>query len=221
MSKKIGVLLSGCGYLDGAEIREAVLTLLALDKDGVEVSIFAPNEGQHHVVNHLEADESKNEKRNTFIEAARIARGQITPLENVKSDELDGLIIPGGYGVAKNLCEFAFKGHQATTDEKVKNLILDIYKAKKPIGALCIAPVLIGLVLGEHGVQVTIGNDIETAQEIEKTGAKHINKDAHEAHADESHKIVSTPAYMYGEARLSDINQGIIKCVDQVLEWAQ
>ena len=123
MSKKIGVLLSGCGYLDGAEIREAVLTLLALDKDGVEVSIFAPNEGQHHVVNHLEADESKNEKRNTFIEAARIARGQITPLENVKSDELDGLVIPGGYGVAKNLCEFAFKGHQATTNEKVKNLI--------------------------------------------------------------------------------------------------
>lgn len=219
MSKKIGVLLSGCGYLDGAEIREAVLTLLALDKDGVEVSIFAPNERQHHVVNHLEANESKNEQRNTFIEASRIARGQITPLENVKSDELDGLVIPGGYGVAKNLCEFAFKGHQATTNEKVKNLILDIHKAKKPIGALCIAPALVSLVLGEHGVQVTIGNDKETAQEIEKTGAKHINKDPHEAHADQNHKVVSTPAYMYGEARLSDINQGIQKCVNQVLEW--
>ena len=219
MSKKIGVLLSGCGYLDGAEIREAVLTLLALDKEGVEVSIFAPNERQHHVVNHLEADESKSEQRNIFIEAARIARGQITPLENVKSDDLDGLVIPGGYGVAKNLCEFAFKGHQASTNDKVKNLILDLYKAKKPIGALCIAPALIGLVLGEHGVQVTIGDDKEMAQEIEKTGAKHINKEANEAHADETHKIVSTPAYMYGEARLSDINQGITKCVDQVLNW--
>ncbi len=219
MSKKIGVLLSGCGYLDGAEIREAVLTLLALDKEGVEVSIFAPNERQHHVVNHLEADESKSEQRNIFIEAARIARGQITPLENVKSDDLDGLVIPGGYGVAKNLCEFAFKGHQASTNDKVKNLILDLYKAKKPIGALCIAPALIGLVLGEHGVQVTIGDDKEMAQEIEKTGAKHINKEANEAHADEAHKIVSTPAYMYGEARLSDINQGITKCVDQVLNW--
>ncbi len=219
MSKKIGVLLSGCGYLDGAEIREAVLTLLALDKEGVEVSIFAPNERQHHVVNHLKADESKSEQRNIFIEAARIARGQITPLENVKSDDLDGLVIPGGYGVAKNLCEFAFKGHQASTNDKVKNLILDLYKAKKPIGALCIAPALIGLVLGEHGVQVTIGDDKEMAQEIEKTGAKHINKEANEAHADETHKIVSTPAYMYGEARLSDINQGITKCVDQVLNW--
>ena len=219
MSKKIGVLLSGCGYLDGAEIREAVLTLLALDREGVEVSIFAPNEGQHHVVNHLESDESKNEQRNTFVEAARIARGQITPLENVKSDDLDGLVIPGGYGVAKNLCEFAFKGHQASTNDKVKNLILDLYKAKKPIGALCIAPALIGLVLGEYGIQVTIGNDKETAQEIEKTGAKHINKEANEAHADETNRVVSTPAYMYGDARLSDINQGIKKCVDQVLNW--
>jgi len=219
MSKKIGVLLSGCGYLDGAEIREAVLTLLALDKEGVEVTIFAPNESQHHVVNHLEADESKGEQRNTFLEAARIARGQIKPLENIKSEDLDGLVIPGGYGVAKNLCQFAFKGHQAATNEKVKNLILNLYEAKKPIGALCIAPALISLVLGEHGVQVTIGNDKETAQEIEKTGAKHVDKAAHEAHIDETHKIVSTPAYMYGEARLSDINLGIKKCVDQVLEW--
>ena len=145
MSKKIGVLLSGCGYLDGAEIREAVLTLLALDREGVEVSIFAPNENQHHVVNHLKADETKGEQRNAFLEAARIARGQITPLENIKSEELDGLVIPGGYGVAKNLCQFAFKGHQAQTSEKVKNLILDLHKSNKPIGALCIAPALICL----------------------------------------------------------------------------
>jgi enhancing lycopene biosynthesis protein 2 len=220
MSKKVGVLLSGCGFLDGAEIRESVLTLLALDQEGVEVIIMAPNQKQHHVINHAQSDEAKGQERNIFEEAARIARGSLLELDKVKASDLDALIIPGGYGVAKNLCQFAFKGHQGNVHQDVKKLLQNLHKAHKPIGALCIAPALIGLTLGEHKVEVTIGRDPEMAQEIEKTGAKHILKEVNDIHVDEKNKIVSTPAYMYGDARLSLINEGIKKCVDKVLELA-
>lgn len=218
--KTVGVLLSGCGYLDGAEIRESVLTLLALDQDDVKVTIMAPDQKQYHVVDHAKSDEVKGLERNLFEESARIARGEIVPLDKVEAKDLDALVIPGGFGVAKNLCEFAFKGHQAKVQEDVKKLILDLHKDKKPLGAICIAPALMGLALGDKGVEVTIGDDKETAQEIEKTGAKHFSKKVNEIHVDEKNKVVSTPAYMYGDARLTHISQGIRRCVEKVLELA-
>ena len=218
--KTIGVLLSGCGFLDGAEIRESVLTLLALDQDDIKVTIMAPDQKQYHVVDHVKSDEVKGTERNLFEESARIARGEIVPLNKVEAKDLDALVIPGGFGVAKNLCEFAFKGHQAKVQEEVKKLILDLHKDKKPLGAICIAPALMGLVLGDKGVEVTIGDDKETAQEIEKTGAKHFSKKVNEIHVDEKNKVVSTPAYMYGDARLTHISQGIRRCVEKVLDLA-
>lgn len=220
MSKNIGVILSGCGFLDGAEIRESVLTLLALDRAGVNVTIMAPNKDQHHVVDHLKGQEGSGE-RNILEEAARIARGQIKSLEDVDPKSLDALIIPGGYGVAKNLCTFAFDGSKAKVALPVKEMIEKVHAQGKPIGAICIAPALMALLFGSKGIKLTIGNDKETAAEIEKTGAKHESKEVHEICIDEKLKVVSTPAYMYGDAKLDKIEQGISQCVNKVLELSK
>lgn len=216
--KNIGVLLSGCGYLDGAEIRESVLTLLAIDQATTDykVTIFAPNFNQHHTVSHTTQNEI-SQTRNMMEEAARIARGEIEELRKVNPDELDALLIPGGFGVAKNLSKFAFKGATGDVIPEVENLIQKLYEAQKPIGAICIAPAMMALVLGKKNIEVTIGNDRETALEIEKTGAKHVNKQAHEYHWDSDNKIATTPAYMYGDGKISDIYQGIKGCVDRIL----
>ncbi|PIK15166.1 isoprenoid biosynthesis glyoxalase ElbB [Halobacteriovorax sp. JY17] len=219
MSKKYAVILSGCGYLDGAEIREAVLTLLALDTHGASYEIFAPNEKQFHTINHLEGSEVKQE-RNILEEAARIARGKISPLKDLDSREFSGLLIPGGFGVAKNLCDFAFKGSGAKANSIISGIITDFFAAKKPIGAICIAPALVSLVLGEHSIEVTIGTDEGTAAEIEKTGAKHINCTESEFHLDIENKIATTPAYMFDDNKLHLVQQGIYGVVESVIKWS-
>ncbi|MBI2519396.1 MAG: isoprenoid biosynthesis glyoxalase ElbB [Bdellovibrio sp.] len=217
--KKVGVILAGCGNRDGAEIREAVFALLAIDKLEAEAIIMAPNINQHHVVSHFSGNELR-ETRNILEESARIARGNIQDIAKVRAETLDALIIPGGYGVAKNLCKFAFDGSKATVLPEVRALVTKIHELKKPIGAICIAPALMALLFGNEHLKVTIGNDKETAQEIEKTGAKHVNCDVDQICADQSAKIVTTPAYMYGDAKLHEIYSGIEKCVAQVLSWA-
>ena len=105
-SKNILVILSGCGVYDGAEIHESVLTLLALARHGASVTIAAPNKDQMHVINHATGD-VMSESRNVMVEAARIARGQITDLSEIQSGDYDAVFIPGGFGAAKNLCTFA------------------------------------------------------------------------------------------------------------------
>ncbi len=218
MSKKVAVILSGCGFLDGAEIRESVLTLLHLDAAGAEVTIFAPNKKQHHVVNHLDSNEA-GEERNILEEAARIARCKVSPLTELNANDFEALFIPGGFGVAKNLCSFAFDGSGASIDETVQKVINDFYTSQKAIGALCIAPALLALCLGDKGIKVTIGNDEGTAKEIEKIGAKHIECKASDCVVDTDHRIVTTPAYMYDSEKLHHINQGIEKCVRKTLEF--
>ncbi len=212
---KIGVLLSGCGFLDGAEIREAVLTYLALSKHNVEIISIAPNIDQHHVVNHLTGDEV-SESRNVLVEAARIARGDIKDLATINPDDLDALLIPGGFGVAKNLSSFAFKGPEANFNPLVENFIKQIHSAKKPIGTICIAPAVINLLIP---AKVTIGNDAATAAAIQKLGGEHIDCQADEIMLDEKNKIVSTPAYML-DAPLHLISRGIEKCVNKTIELA-
>jgi len=217
MSKNIAVILSGCGFLDGAEIRESVLTLLALDMEGVEYKIFAPNKDQHHVVNHLRGEESTGESRNTLVESARIARGKIQDINELNASDFDALVMPGGFGVAKNLCDFAFKGSAGQVDPKVLEIVKSFSENSKPIGAICIAPAMVALSLGEKNPKLTIGNDEATASEIEKLGAKHINCDANECIVDKERKIVTTPAYMYDDAKLNDILSGIHKTVKEVI----
>ncbi|MBT7609609.1 MAG: isoprenoid biosynthesis glyoxalase ElbB [Bacteriovoracaceae bacterium] len=217
MSKKIAVILSGCGYLDGSEIREAVLTLTALDTLEAKVSIFAPNQDQFHVVNHILGTENQ-ENRNIIEESARIARGDVTNLTELSAQDFDGIIFPGGFGVAKNLCNWAFEGSNCQVDSNIEKLIKNFYELKKPIAAICIAPALIATVLGSQKITVTIGNDQITADEIIKTGAFHENKEVHEICIDKKHKIISTPAYMYGDAKLHKIQEGIFSCVKAMLE---
>ena len=214
--KKIGVVLSGCGVRDGSEIHESVFALLAIDSQGCEAVCMAPDV-DFPVTNHLTMQET-GEKRNILMEAARIARGNIRDIKDVKATDLDAIIFPGGFGAAKNLCDFAMKGAAASVNPEVSRLLKEMAAAGKPIGAICIAPVIIATVLGkEYGGTLTLGNDAGTSSEIEKTGAKHQDCTATDFVVDEKNKLVSPPAYMLA-TRLSPVEQGISKCVREVIK---
>ena len=191
--KQIAVILSGCGHQDGAEIHEATLTLWAIHKNGAEYRCFAPNIMQHHVLNHITGKEM-DEQRNVLIEAARIARGKVEDLALFDAATVDALVIPGGVGAAKNLCTYAFDGPQCTVNNDVEQAIRAMYRAGKPIGALCIAPVLLAKVLGD--ITLTTGSDEATADKIRAMGAAHRPTGVGEIVVDQQHKIVTTPCYM-------------------------
>lgn len=213
--KKIGVVLSGCGVRDGSEIHEAVCTLLAIDQAGCEAVCMAPD-AEFAVTDHLAMQES-GEKRNMLVESARIARGNIRNIKDVKAADLDAIIFPGGFGAVKNLCNFAMKGAAASVHPEVSRLLKEIAAAHKPIGVICIAPAMLAAVLGkELGPTVTIGDDAGTAVEIEKTGAKHQACPVDGFVVDAKNKIVSTPAYMLAN-RISEAYGGIEKCVKAVV----
>lgn len=216
---KVGVLLSGCGVFDGAEIHEAVLTLLALDRAGAEIVCMAPNVEQAHVINHL-TQEVTAETRNVLVESARIARGEIKDLKDVQAGDLDALIMPGGFGAAKNLSDFAFKGPQATVHPEVKRLLTDLAAAGKPIGAICIAPATLTKALADRKPEVTIGTDAGTASAIEAMGGRHKSCSVDMIHLDAGNKLVSTPAYMLGPG-IKEVAQGIEKLVARVVELAK
>jgi len=216
---KVGVLLSGCGVFDGAEIHEAVLTLLALDRAGAEIVCMAPNVEQAHVINHL-TQEVTAEKRNVLVESARIARGEIKDLKDVQAGDLDALIMPGGFGAAKNLSDFAFKGPQATVHPEVKRLLTDLAAAGKPIGAICIAPATLTKALADRKPEVTIGTDAGTASAIEAMGGRHKSCSVDMIHLDAGNKLVSTPAYMLGPG-IKDVALGIEKLVARVVALAK
>jgi enhancing lycopene biosynthesis protein 2 len=220
MAKKIGVLLSGCGHQDGAEIHEATVTLLALDRGGAEITCMAPNKSQMHTLNHKSSEET-GEVRNVLTESARIARGEIEDIADVNADGLDGLILPGGYGAAKNLTDFAVKGPDCTIHPEVERLINDMIKAKKPVGVICIAPAVMARALKDKGIKVklTIGNDKGTADALEVLGAQHVDCMVDDIVVDDANKVVSTPAYMLGPS-IKDVAAGIEKLVKKVLEMA-
>ena len=213
--KKIGVVLSGCGVFDGSEIHEATLALLAIDRAGCQAVCMAPNV-EFPVTNHL-TKEASGESRNILTESARIARGKILDIAAVKATDLDAIVFPGGFGAAKNLCDFAMKGAAASINPEVARLLQEMAASSKPIGAICIAPVVIAAVLGKQlAATVTIGTDSGTAAEIEKTGAKHQECPVHEIVVDRKNKIVTTPAYMLA-TRISEVADGIDKCVKEVV----
>jgi enhancing lycopene biosynthesis protein 2 len=211
--KKIAVVLAGNGVYDGAEIHEAVLTLLAISRQGAKYQCFAPDMEQAHVVNHL-TGQPMPEKRNVLVEAARIARGNIKPLSEYNAENFDAIIFPGGFGVAKNLCTFAFDGINCKVNPDVEKAVLTTAVAEKPIGALCISPVLIAKILTEVGV--TIGNDEGTAEAIENLGATHINSTHGEIVVDEKYKLVTTPCYML-DATIDQIADGAEKLVKKII----
>lgn len=203
-SPKIAIILSGSGVYDGAEIHESTMTMLAVDKQGGEYELFAPDIEQHHVINHLTGEET-DEKRNVLVEAARIARGNIKPLSDLDIADFDAVMFPGGFGVAKNLSSFAFQGADCTVLPDVENTIKKAVSLGKPIGALCIFPAVVAKVL--EGVKVTIGQDQGTADVINNMGGKHVNTTHGEVTVDEKFKVATTPCYML-DATISDIANG-------------
>ena len=213
--KKFAVVLAGCGVFDGAEIHEAVLTLLAIQKSGAIYSIFAPDKDQHHVVNHFSGEEMP-EKRNVLIESARIARGKISPMSDYKASDFDILIFPGGFGVAKNLCTYAFEGINGSVDPEVKKAVMGMIDLKKPVGALCISPAMMAMILGDH-VALTIGQDANTAADIEKMGGIHKPTTHGEIVIDKKFKVVSSPCYML-DATIEQIWEGADKTVKALIE---
>lgn len=215
--KKVAVVLCGSGFKDGSEIRESVLSLLAIDEAGATFECFAPDDWQHDVVN-CTTGETMNEKRNLLVEAARIARGNIHPLTELQAKNFDAILFPGGFGVAKNLCTFAFKGSAGSVRPDVQAVINDFYQTKKPIGAVCIAPALIALALKGKNLNLTLGAEGEAAGEIKKLGHRHTVSLPHEVVIDQENKIATTPAYMYDEAHLKDMRIGISKVVQVILE---
>lgn len=218
---QVGVLLSGCGFLDGAEIHESVLTLLALDQKGANAVCCAPNIEQSAVIDHV-TRKPVTERRNVFHEAARIARGDIRDVAQVSADSIDALILPGGFGAATNLCNFASKGAECDVNPDVSRLVRDMLKRRKPVGAICIAPALLARTAGSSGVQarLTIGNDADTAKAITTMGCQHENCPVTEFVVDREHKIVSTPAYMLGPGPAA-VFEGIRKTVDAVLSMIE
>jgi enhancing lycopene biosynthesis protein 2 len=214
--KKIAVVLAGNGVYDGSEIHEATLTLLAIARRGALYQCFAPDVEQAHVVNHLTGEEMP-EKRNVLVEAARIARGNIKPLSQYKAEDYDAIIFPGGFGAAKNLCTFAFDGANCKVNPDVEKAVRSTVVAEKPVGALCISPVMITKILGD--VNVTIGDDQSTIEAIEVMGGSHRKTGHGEIVTDEKYKVVTTPCYMLN-ATIDQIADGADSVVNKVLELA-
>ena len=213
--KNVAIILSGCGVFDGAEIHESVLTMLALEENNAQYQCFAPDIEQHHVINHISGEEMA-ETRNVMIESARIARGNVKPVTELKAADFDALLFPGGFGAAKNLCDFAFKGKDCQIQADVLAAAKDFANHSKPIGFICIAPAMIPLVYGKN-TSLTIGTDPDTATAIEAMGGNHISCPVDEFVVDETNKAVSTPAYMLA-GNISEAASGIRKLVAKVLE---
>lgn len=212
--KKFAVVLSGSGVYDGAEIHEATLSLYAIKKQGADYEIFAPDIDQHHVINHITGEEM-NEKRNVLVESARIARGNIKPLSTFDEKAFDAILFPGGFGAAKNLSDFAFKGADCSVNKDVENAIQAMHKSGKPIAALCISPVLLARVLG--GVELTIGQDEDTAKAIGEMGASHSSTNHGEVTIDAENNVFTTPCYML-DADITQIGNGAENIVRAVLK---
>ena len=219
MAKRIGVILSGCGVYDGSEIHEAVITLLAIDRAGAEAVCMAPNIPQMHVINHLAGEPAAGETRNVLVESARIARGNIKDLATVKTDDFDALILPGGFGAAKNLCDFAVLGPDCSVNPEVARLVKQTFAAKKPIAAVCIAPAVLSKVLGSEKVahKLTIGTDAGTASALNKMGTSHVDCPVRDFVVDRENKLVSSPAYMLA-GRISEAAEGIEKTVKALID---
>ncbi|WCR58028.1 MAG: Glyoxalase ElbB [Wolbachia endosymbiont of Ctenocephalides felis wCfeJ] len=219
---KAAVVLSGCGHLDGAEVREAVLSLLVLDQQEVEVTCFAPDINVTQVINHKTKKEAVEEKRNVLVEAARIARGEIYDLKEAKAEDFNMLVVPGGYGVARNLSDLAEGKDVVTVIPEFERLVSEFFVAKKPIGAICISPAIIVFILSnkigkeKNRIKVTIGDDREKL--IEKLGGEHIKCDTGLSIEDEEHSVFSCSAYMRSDENTYSVYQGIKHMIDGMVK---
>ena len=214
--KKIAIILSGCGVYDGSEIHESVLTMLAINQNGAQYRCFAPNINQYHVVNHLTGDIDENDTRNVLVESARIARGDIEDITELVVDEFDALVLPGGFGAAKNLCDFAINNQNYTMQADVLTVCQEFASANKPAGYICIAPVMIALVYGNSSIG-TIGTDSDIASQLTTMGLQHVSCPVNDVVIDTVNNVISTPAYMLA-GDIGEAAQGINKLIKNLLE---
>ncbi len=217
--KKVAVILSGCGFMDGSEIHEATLTLLALDLAGASYQAAAPDVEQARLMDHL-CREKVDGVRNVLVEAARIARGKIIPASALKVADYDAVVVPGGFGAANNLCTFATQGAGMTVQSDIGRFLVDMHKAGKPMAAICIAPPLLAWTMkkcGVTGAKITIGNDQATADAIRALGQEHVDCAANDCVVDPVNKLVSTPAYMTAKG-IGEMWQGVQKTVNELLK---
>jgi enhancing lycopene biosynthesis protein 2 len=219
MARNIGVILSGCGVYDGTEIHEAVIGLLALDRAKANAVIMAPDMEQMHVINHYTGELSEGETRNVLVESARIARGNIKDIKDVKANDLDGLFIPGGFGAAKNLTTFAEDGMHCEIHREVRKLVKTVVVQNKPVAAVCIAPVLLSKILGDEHMshELTVGKDKEVYQTLEMMGSTHKECDVDRIVVDTYNHLITTPAYMLASS-ISEAAIGIEYAVERLLE---
>ena len=217
MTKRVAVILSGSGVYDGAELHESVLCLLALDRVGADVTILAPNKEQAHVINHQEGAPAEGTVRHVMEESARIARGPVTALDQAQASDFDAVLMPGGFGAAKNLCTWAFDGAACMVDPDVEHFLKAVHQQGSWIGACCIAPVILAKIFGDQGVEVTIGQGDAEHAEVEKTGATHIKMNVNGVHRDSARRVITTPAYMEAQ-RISELPTGINELVRQLIE---
>ena len=216
--KKVALILSGCGVYDGSEIYESVLTMLSLENHGASYQCFAPNIEQLHVINHLAGEVAEGESRNVLVESARLVRGEVKDLAQAQAADFDAVIVPGGFGAAKNLSDFAVKGAQMSVQKDVLQFIQAMHKAGKPTGLICIAPTMAARIFGD-GVKCTVGNDADVATAINNMGALHQTCLVDEVCIDEAMKLVTTPAYMLAGS-IAEAAKGINRCVREVLNMA-
>lgn len=220
MAPKVGVVLSGCGYLDGSEIHEAVLVLYFLDRARAEIQCFAPDRDQFHVVNHLTGEPTR-ETRNVRVESARIARGAVMDLGQADMGALDALVLPGGYGAAKNLSDFAISGTECSVDPGLVRLIAAAVERRKPVVAICISPAVLAAALkrsGSPGASLTIGTDPEAARAVQALGCRHVSCGVDRVVVDEERRIISTPAYMLGSGP-REVGAGIEEAIRRLMAW--
>ena len=216
--KKFAVILSGCGFKDGSEVTESISTLLALSEAQAHVEVFAPDE-DISAVNPI-TDRPEETPRNILSEATRITRTPVNPLKELKTSHFHGVLLPGGYGAALHLCNFATQGVACSVNPDMKRVLEEFHSESKPIGAFCISPVLVAKVLGSHHISVTIGSDEETAKAIEQMGAQHVPCPVNDFVTDREHKVITAPAYMYSDAQPFEVYTGIRKAVQEVFEMA-
>lgn len=219
--KKICVILSGCGVFDGTEIQEAVLTLLYLDRAGVEVSCYAPDIFQQDVVDHITMEAVAEERRNVLVESARIVRGQVKSLLDLNIDDFDALVMPGGVGTEKNLCAPTDDGAGRAIDPEVARVIREAHASGKVIGAMCNTPLLVAQALRDtdSNPTLTVGTDEQVIAALAAFNAQPLQAEANEVVVDQKNRIVSTPAFMLAED-ISQLSYGIKKLVTEVLEMA-
>ena len=184
---------------DGSDVHESVLLLLALEEAGERPVLLAPDIRQGRTVDHLSAGTVEGEDRNVLCESARLGRGIVRALATVRPDELEALVIPGGYGPVVNFSGgFAMPGAARRILPEVEPFLQHFLMERKPLG-------LIGL--GEVPVRTLLGQEMEPPSP--PADPRHLRVDA-------DRRIVHTPGFA-AFTRLADVRAGIEAMVAALL----